>query len=694
LTTQSDGNPLFVAEYLRAAINEGLLRRNEAGRWQWVAEGAGRDLSHEALQLPGAVRELVGRRLGGLSAHARFIIEAASVLGREFDGELLGKVACVPDQETLEALEELLRKDVVEETRPGRFRFGQNKLREVTYGDIEPDRRALFHHAAAEALEARHSGTDGFGLSYPLLAHHWAAAGVTDKTQAYLEKAAERSLRTGANAEAADFFRRALALEGEREDAASRQRRANWERKLGEALYGVGDVAGSKEHLLRAMRLLGWPMPRTQGAWTRLLMGQLGKQLLHLALPSRWLSAKDADRDVLATVALTAARLSECYYFNQEMLPTVALSLLAVNLAERTGRGGEIRRLYGHLGYLAGLGRLHLLARRYFARAEGEGQALEDPSAVSFGFILESMYHVTFARYALGADRAKRALEVLRGAWNAKDSAIEKLELGYVPPEVYLAKNLLAHVDFYEGRLQLAQQKLEDVSRLARAQSNTQYEAWTEMDMGRGMIAADQLDEAVHLLEHAHGLLKGKGDKSNELQSQGLLATALLYRGELTRAREVADGVAALMRDVQPSVFTEGCGFEGVALVYLAAWEREGRHSKETAARAWNAVSVLSRFSLLFPLARPAALRCAGKAHLLAGHPWRARWRWLRSVDIAQRLGMPYEAALTLLELGKHSAREPQRERYLRQARELLEHVGRPQQLRELEDGEKTRAAG
>src|SRR5262249_46816254 len=34
LARHSEGNPLFVAEYLRAAVEEGLLGRDDQGRWQ------------------------------------------------------------------------------------------------------------------------------------------------------------------------------------------------------------------------------------------------------------------------------------------------------------------------------------------------------------------------------------------------------------------------------------------------------------------------------------------------------------------------------------------------------------------------------------------------------------------------------------------------------------------------------------
>jgi tetratricopeptide (TPR) repeat protein len=335
-----------------------------------------------------------------------------------------------------------------------------------------------------------------------------------------------------------------------------------------------------------------------------------------------------------------------------------------------------------------GLGKLHPLARRYFSRAQDDRQALEDPAPVAYGGILEGMYHVTFGRYGRTAEKAREALRLLSGSSGAREPAVGKLAEGYAPPEVFQAEVLLGSVDFYEGRLEESLRRMTDARELARAQSNAQYEAWAELDMARGLIALDRLGEAVELLRHAQQLLAGKGDRSSELQSHGLLATAYLNQGELGQALAVADGVVELLGDIQPAMFSEGLGFEGIARVYLAAWEREGTKAPAVAKKARYACKVLARFALLFPLALPASLRCLGRAHWLAGHPRRARARWRRSLRIALRLGMPFDVALAHLELGRHAAPgSSERERHLIEAHQWLSRLGRalpPQELKAL----------
>ncbi len=66
LAAESSGNPFFVAEYLRAAVDARLLFRDERGRWQ---PEAGR--SFEALGLPRTLESLVLRRIEDLAGVAR-----------------------------------------------------------------------------------------------------------------------------------------------------------------------------------------------------------------------------------------------------------------------------------------------------------------------------------------------------------------------------------------------------------------------------------------------------------------------------------------------------------------------------------------------------------------------------------------------------------------------------------------------
>ncbi|MCE9667489.1 protein kinase [Myxococcus stipitatus] len=207
LVRETSGNPFFIAEYLRAAIDAGLLFRAGSGEWLFAAGDAA---GGRPLPLPGSVAELIERRLSDLGPDGRALAEAASVLGREVDGELLLATAALPDSASLEAVEELRRRQVLEEAGGGRLRFVHDKLREVAYARIPPTRRSALHHRCAQRLEA---GLDGTQRHTPLaasLGHHWSRAGVPSRACVWFARAAEAARAAYANGDAIGFYEAAL----------------------------------------------------------------------------------------------------------------------------------------------------------------------------------------------------------------------------------------------------------------------------------------------------------------------------------------------------------------------------------------------------------------------------------------------------------------------------------------------------
>ncbi|MGH2957753.1 MAG: protein kinase domain-containing protein, partial [Solirubrobacterales bacterium] len=75
---QTDGNPFFVAEVVRLLASEGRL----------AAVGSGAEL-----EIPQGVREVVGRRLDRLSEETNQALRVAAVIGRDFEAELVARVA-------------------------------------------------------------------------------------------------------------------------------------------------------------------------------------------------------------------------------------------------------------------------------------------------------------------------------------------------------------------------------------------------------------------------------------------------------------------------------------------------------------------------------------------------------------------------------------------------------------------------
>lgn len=248
LVDSSSGNPFFIAEYLRAAIDEGLLARNRAGVWHLRQPGDGADLMARHVPLPRTLAELIERRLSALGGDGRQLVECASVLGREFDGALLPPLSGLAETAALDTLEELRRRQLIEETPSGRLRFVHDKLREIAYERTAWERRRALHLGAAHLLEAR---TQAVPDAFPALGHHFSQAGIHDKALLYLGRAADRARATYANGEAIRLYRAAL----EEESLAGREPSAALplHEALGDVLALVGRHEEARHSYARAV---------------------------------------------------------------------------------------------------------------------------------------------------------------------------------------------------------------------------------------------------------------------------------------------------------------------------------------------------------------------------------------------------------------------------------------------------------
>jgi tetratricopeptide (TPR) repeat protein len=147
---QTEGNPLFVQEVVRYLVEEGVVTR-EKGQWQ--AKG---DTPVE-MRIPDGLRDVIGKRLSGLSESCNKVLSIAAVIGRDFRLEVLQKVAGITDEELFKALEEARRVAVVEErTGAGatvNYRFAHAFFRQTLYEEIIAPRRIRLHQQVARALE-------------------------------------------------------------------------------------------------------------------------------------------------------------------------------------------------------------------------------------------------------------------------------------------------------------------------------------------------------------------------------------------------------------------------------------------------------------------------------------------------------------------------------------------------------------
>ncbi len=113
---ETEGNPFFVAEILRHLVETGAIR-HEGDSWIGTPESV-------AENLPEGVREVIGRRLDGLSETCNKALAIAASMPGGFTVDVVGDVADLDEDTMLDVLDEALAAQVVRERRerPGHLR--------------------------------------------------------------------------------------------------------------------------------------------------------------------------------------------------------------------------------------------------------------------------------------------------------------------------------------------------------------------------------------------------------------------------------------------------------------------------------------------------------------------------------------------------------------------------------------------
>ncbi|MBI2569921.1 MAG: tetratricopeptide repeat protein [Candidatus Schekmanbacteria bacterium] len=510
LGRHSEGNPFFVAEYLRLAVDEGVLSRNPRGTWQLAAGiGAVTGETEPALPIPRSLRELVGRRLGGLSAAAARLVEAAAVLGREAEVLLLGEMTGLEEEDLVGAAGELVRRQIVEERTAGELRFLHDKLREVAYQLIAERRRPGLHRAAAAEIEALHAAKREELLAE--LGRHWRAAGERRQASACFLGAARRARERWTLAAAVPLYEACLELAEEPTTASVAAqvelagevllilgRYPEAERTLGQALEaarGIGDRRGEATAAHHLGRL-----------YCRQSRGAEGRKLLEQALA---LHRAHGDRrhegitlDALAHLVWLSGSLAEaCAIFEQVQV-----------IDREVGNRRAEAVTAGHLG----------------------------------GLYCEQ------GRMAEGRELFERALALHREVGNRCGEGI--------------SLNDLALLDREQGRLDEAWARLEQALAIHCEIGNRKAEANTLGELGALHRLHGRMAEADELWERALARFREIGDRRGE--ANGLFALGGLHceQGRMAEGRTLFEQSLALHREVGNR------RYEGHCLVDLAGY--------------------------------------------------------------------------------------------------------------------------
>jgi len=526
----SEGNPFFVAEYLRAAVEGGMLTRDDGGRWQVsnLAPDESRPTEIEHLPLPGTLQELIERRLEGLAGDVLAVAEAASVLGREADADLLRMTSAVDEAVAERAIAELVRRHVLEEAASGRVRFTHEKIREIMYGSLSVPRRSELHRLAATAI----SRVDDVDEMQGILGLHWERAGESERARVCYLAGARTSVRRFAFAEAEQLYKSYLALRadpspelveamnelgnnvlrtrGRPHDALAMQQQA-----LGLALV-IGDRAGEA----RSLRMAG------------LILKELGELERAEAQLTSALAVAVAEGD-RESESLGCNYLAGMYYERGQ--PERALELFERGLAIARELGDDRNEAV----ILSNIAILHVEGGRWQPARDAYVAAIDIQTRIGDLNCLQATLsnyaylQAEAGNFAEASEMYERALDVARSTSRRRFEGI--------------VLSNMADLARDEGDLERARALCEQSIAIHEEIGNRRWVGITLESLASIELAAWRIDEATEHLRQALDIHIALGNRGYE-------GSALVLKAQIARRTGDIAAAASLLEDAQSAI--------------------------------------------------------------------------------------------------------------------------------------------
>jgi signal transduction histidine kinase/tetratricopeptide (TPR) repeat protein len=671
---RSEGNPFMAVAMVRGLVECGALEPMASG---WRVEP--KRLAEVSSSRRAAA--LLLRRLVLFSEQTRALLIAGAVLGRAFDVGLVAVLARQRPDQAVVALEEARRRHLLwADASKSRYTFTHDRIREALLENLPVEEGRALHLTAALELE-RQAPERSFELAW-----HFEAAGELQRAWPYALRSAEAARRNhapdlaeryyrlaDAGAVGADGATRMAILEGlgdvlliqpaleeaERSYtraqafATSRLDRARLEGRRGEVALRQERLPAAAGLMERALGLLGRKVPVSPLAHVLCLLWEV---LLRMSR-SLWPKRPSRRSPVMEGEVLLAARLyvwlTHIYWFRGGWPVAAGWALLrGLTIAERYAPTPELAKALSHQGALPlvvqtiprvprfladrALARSQKRFQRAIALREAFGEVYEHGTTLAiYQFVL-----LQGARYEESIEAGRQALHLLQhaGAGNEWYAGFAQYSLGLA---LFLKGDLTSAVEL--GQAMYHQHKERgDGLMCARG-----LDLWSMASGGQVPVEAIAAERAR---------LASDGD-SHSLMRQALLLRAealrLLRAGEFTQAMATLEQVVGCTKSWLRLPLFHGWTQAQIVMALRRQAAQVPAHFFSRRAELLNKARAEARKALRHapPSQETLAptLRELGLIAAMEGRNARARRCFDRSLAIAERLGMHYERAQTLL---------------------------------------------
>jgi predicted ATPase len=215
---KTEGVPFFIEEFIKSLLEQGIIDKR-GDRYCMV-----KDI--EGMIVPSTVQDVLMARIDSLAESAKDVLQTGSVVGREFNQDLIQVVTGLSERELLSDLSVLKDSEFLYERGiypQSSYIFIHALTQEVAYNSLLSKRRKGIHAAIGKAIESLHvKRIDEF---YEILAYHYSKGHSFEKAYQYLKLSGNKSTRNYSNWEAFRFYKNAIEVLNRLSDSRDNKRK-------------------------------------------------------------------------------------------------------------------------------------------------------------------------------------------------------------------------------------------------------------------------------------------------------------------------------------------------------------------------------------------------------------------------------------------------------------------------------------
>jgi tetratricopeptide (TPR) repeat protein len=489
IAAKAEGNALFAEELVSFLVERGFVRHH-TGAFDF-------DPTVIANVLPASVQSLLTSRVDRLAAADRALLQAAAVIGRRFNPDLLTAVTGNQDVDasltTMQGFDLVHRSDNADE-----YVFKHALVRDAVYNSLLNAPRSTLHLKIAEEIERR--SANNLPEIAETLAYHYASTTRADKAFFYLAAAAKKCLDIHSLDEADRYAQQALRLLQSTPNCVDDLAVADVMANHVHILYEKGDFPGLKQAAESYI-------PRLEAIGDNAqLVFAMYFHALGLAGRTEFAACETVSKKALEVAERIGDLKAKTYAMNGVLHASAFRACYTLEIMERLG--SECLALSSRLGDNAALNYAHwnialdyafrgLMreAREWAMRLLDSGRKRDDRRALGIAHSILAMIGLMvgdFQQAAIHSDECVRA--------------------AVTPFESRIGSVTKASAEIFLGDVQGGLVRLLEATNVAREAEWDTIVAFATMFIGPGYVLAGRISEGIQWLRKAIAACDRRGD--------------------------------------------------------------------------------------------------------------------------------------------------------------------------------------